>query len=81
MNGGAALAQLRAVGDLLGQRVLEGVQRLGIELLLVDELARDQGRKCLLEFCGLQVKNPCQDRLGELLADHCRRLQHSLRAR
>ena len=35
----AALAELRAVGHLLRQRVLEGVERLGIELLLVDELA------------------------------------------
>ena len=40
---GAALAELRAVGHLLGQRVLEGVERLGIELLLVDELAAPPG--------------------------------------
>ena len=35
VHGGPALAELRAVRDLLGQRVLEGVHGLGVELALV----------------------------------------------
>ena len=58
VDGGAPLAELRAVGHLLGQRVLERVQRLGVELLLVDELARDQLAKRLLELRRLQLDDP-----------------------
>ena len=80
VNRAAALAELRAVGHLLGQRVLEGIQRLGVELLLIDELARDEVSKRVFEVLRRQVEDPLQDRLGELLADHRSPLQHGLLA-
>ena len=74
----AALAKLRPVGHFLRQRMLEGVERLGVELLLVDELARDEIAKRVLELGRLELDDPFQDRRGKLLADHCRRLQYRL---
>ena len=41
----APLAQLRALRDLLGERMLEGVLELGIERRLVEELRRGQRRE------------------------------------
>src|SRR5206468_13068923 len=39
---GAALGELRAVGDLLRQWVLEGEGRVRVRRLLVEELRRDE---------------------------------------
>ena len=58
--------------------MLERVDGLGIELLLVDELAPDQLAKRVLELRGTRLHDSRQHRLGELLADHRRRLQHRL---
>ena len=58
VDGGAPLAELRAVGDLLRERMLEGILGLGIKLLLVDELARDELAKRVLELVGLGVDDP-----------------------
>src|SRR5438093_11704633 len=43
MDAGSALRELRAVGNFLRQRVLEGVLSLGIERLLIQELGVRQG--------------------------------------
>jgi hypothetical protein len=76
---GEALAQLRAVGDLLGEGMLEGVPRLGVERPLVDELGRRQRRERGRQFPLRNAGHSPKDGLGELPADHGGALQHRLR--
>ncbi len=76
------LAQLRARGHLLRQRVLEGILDLWIERRLEQELRRDQRRERLpqrrLVDRGDAPEDAPQQRLAERLADHRGGLQHLL---
>ena len=76
----AALAELGVVGDLLGQRVLERVDRLGVELLLIQELRRDQRPQRGLQLTVAKRGRSRENRLGELPADHRRALKEALLA-
>jgi hypothetical protein len=49
VGAGARLGELRAVGDLLGQRMTEGQDLLGVEGGLVQELGLDQCPDRLVE--------------------------------
>src|SRR5215472_15766505 len=80
----APFAQLRALRDLLGERVLEGVLELGIECRLVQELRRRQRRERRTERRLLGRRDarhdPAEQRLIERLADHRSGLKHLLLA-
>src|SRR5438132_897789 len=78
MDAGPALRELRAVGDFLGQRVLEGVLDLRIERLLVEELGSRERMESGGQVSVAEISNAPENRLGEPLADHRRRLQHPL---
>ena len=80
VHGRAALAKLGVVGDLLGQWVLERVDRLGVELLLIQELGRDQPPQRGLKLTVAERGRSRQYRLGELSADHRRALKQALLA-
>ena len=73
-----ALAQLRPIGDLLRQRVLEGVLDLRIRRLLVQELGRHERLHGGSELGRRQLGDPPEQRLGQLPADHGGRLEHRL---
>src|SRR6266542_3671403 len=78
MDAGSSLCELRAVGDFLGQGVLEGVLGLRIERLQVKELGTRQGMESGGQLSLAEVGHALENRLRELLADHRRRLQHPL---
>ncbi len=75
-----ALAELRAVGHLLGQRMPEGVLGLGIDRLLVDELGLDQSAQDRLELLLRGFREPRQQTQGEAPSDDRRGLEHRLLA-
>ena len=78
---GAALAELRAVGHLLGQRVLERVDAPpGRAPARRRTRPRPGSRSASSSSARLELDDPREHRLGELLADHRRRLQHRLLA-
>jgi hypothetical protein len=79
-----ARAELRAVGNLLRQRMLEGVLDLRIERRLVDELASAQGIERRGEPGGreraalIRRHHRGENGPGKLFADHRRGLQRAL---
>ena len=78
VDAGSSLRELRAVGDFLGQRVLEGVLGLRIERLLVEELGARERMESGGQISVAEVRHAPENRLGELLADHRRRLEQPL---
>ena len=76
----AALAQLRVVGHLLRQRVLERVLLLGIEGDLVQELGLHQRGERSLELALVDLHDARQQTRGKLAVDHRGSLQHALLA-
>jgi hypothetical protein len=75
-----AVAELRFVGYLLGQRVLEGVLDLRIQLCLVEELALLQNRGGSVQLRLRELGAAAQERQRNPLADHRGHLQHVLLA-
>ena len=57
MDAGSSLRELRAVGDFLGQRVLEGVLGLRIERLLVEELGTRQSMESGGQFSVAEISH------------------------
>src|SRR5215472_17440857 len=74
----SSLRELRAVGDFLGQRVLECVLSLWTERLLVEELGTRESMESSSELSAAELHNTTQYRFGEVLPDHRSRLQHPL---
>jgi hypothetical protein len=74
VDAGSSLCELRAVGDFLGQRVLEGVLGLRIERLLVEELGTRESMESGGQVSIAEVGHALENRLRELRADHRRRL-------
>ncbi|MCY1499059.1 hypothetical protein D9M68_330640 [compost metagenome] len=73
----APLAQQRAVGDLLGQRVLEAVLHLRKRWLFVDEFSGLQSCQQGLRFVLRTIDDPREQAPGKHLADDRQRLQQS----
>ena len=71
----AAFEQQRIVGDLLRERMLKGILRLGKGGLLVDELRRLQVRKEALQLVFGLLHHSRQQAQGKLFADHRQGLQ------
>jgi hypothetical protein len=78
MDAGSALRELRAVGNFLCQRVLEGVLGLRIERLLVKEFGTRESMKSGGQVSVAEISHALENRLGELLADHRRGLEQPL---
>src|SRR5262245_18390209 len=78
MGAGSSLGELRAVGDFLGQRVLESVLGLWIERLLVEELGTRESMESGGQVSITEVGHALENRLGEFRADHRRGLQNPL---
>ena len=72
-----SLDELRAVGDLLGERVLEGVLDLREQRFLEDEVAPAQCAQRLVELVVGDDRDAAQDRFRELLADDRGGLEHA----
>src|SRR5436305_4119454 len=68
MYRGPAVRQLRAVRDLLSQRVAEGVQRPPVAGGPRDELAGDEAVERVRDYRGLDAGNPSEQFLRELPA-------------
>ena len=66
------------VGDLLRQRVREGVLAIWICPHLLDELRAAQRREDRLEARAGHVRDRSEDGDAQVLADDCRRLQNEL---
>ena len=66
----AALAELRAVRHLLGQRMLEGVLRLRVKRRLVEELPAHQLRHRRGQLGLGKGCHPVEDQPRDFLADH-----------
>ena len=75
-----ALAELRAVRHLLGQRMLEGIHGVRIERLLVDELRCHERPERGRELRFRQLAHAREHQLGELPPDHGRGLEDPLLA-
>jgi hypothetical protein len=73
-----SICELRSVGHLLSERMLEGILRHGVERRLEDELSAFQGLKRFGEIQAGQLGDVLQKWLGELLADDRSRLQDLL---
>src|SRR5207245_10457867 len=71
----AALGELGAVGDFLGERMLEGVLDLGEEHLLEDQIASAERANGVFQLRLGKLGDPLEDRLREALADDRRGLQ------
>src|SRR5437867_769789 len=67
---GSSVGELRAVGNFLGQRVLEGVLGLRIERLLVKELGARESMEGSRQVSIAEISHAAENRLGELRADH-----------
>ncbi len=74
----APLGELGAVGNLLRQRMLERILGDRIEALRIDELGRDQLPERGSELLLRKLRDPRQDGLGEVLADHGGDLERGL---
>jgi hypothetical protein len=74
----ASLAELRSVGHLGGEGMLEGPDALGIELSLVDELCAPQLLERLVQLEIGKVRDPAEERFGEFLPDDRRGLEQLL---
>jgi len=74
----APLGELGAVGNLLRQRMLERILGDRIQALRVDELGRDQLPERCSELLLRQFRDPREDGLGEVLADHGGGLERGL---
>src|SRR5438876_3875146 len=74
------LGELRVVGDLLRQRVLEGVLDLRIEGRLEQELARNERPDGGGELVLREIRDAPQHRIRQLAADHRRGLEHGFLA-
>ena len=74
----ASLQEQRAVGDLLGQGVLEGVGRLRQAGLLVDEFGGGQPREALVDG-GRVFGNSIQQPAAEISPDDGGELKRRLR--
>src|SRR5258705_486628 len=70
-----ALGGLGAVGDFLGERMLEGVLDLGEEHLLEDQIASAERANGVFQLRLGNLADPLEDRLREALADDRRGLQ------
>jgi len=76
----ATVGELRPIGHLLRQRVLERVHRLRIDRLLHEKLAAHESRQVRAEVATRIVHDATEERLGNLAADHGRGLQNVLSA-
>jgi hypothetical protein len=74
----APLLQHTAIGNFLGQGVLEGVFEVGEQTLLVQELPGLQRTKMLVQQLLGKLDDRLQQRVGHILADHRRGLQQML---
>ena len=74
------LAELRAVGHLLGEGVRKGVLHLGVEHLLVHELGIGEYRQRSGEIRLREVGHAAEQRRPEAPAEHRGRLQRPLLA-
>ena len=70
-----------AVGDLVGERVLEGVLEVGEEARLVEELRGLEAREALAELLLRPLGDRLEQRERHVLADHGGRLEQPLRPR
>src|SRR5262249_10936420 len=78
MNPGASLRELRRVGDFLGERMLERIDRFREEGPLVYKLPRDEAVERGLEEERVSARHPREDRQREFLAADRGRLQSAL---
>src|SRR5262245_26726931 len=76
MDADSVFRELRTVGNLLSQRMLEDVLRLRVQSLLIEELSARQGMESGREVSIAQIGHPPKDWLGEPRADHRRRLEY-----
>ena len=75
MDLGASFPQLRRVRHLLGERVLERELDPRIDGLLVEELGLHESAEGVAELVDSELRYRAEQRLGELAADHRRRLE------
>ena len=75
-----AISELREVGHLVCERMLEGVLDVGIQRLLEHELRLHERGQASSKLLTRQIRDARQDRLGDLLPDHRCGLQHLLLA-
>jgi hypothetical protein len=74
------LSQLRRVGHLLRERVLERERDLRIQGLLVQELGPYEPMQSIPEVIALELRHGGEQRLSKLPADHRRRVEQLLLA-
>src|SRR4030095_3335233 len=70
----ALLLEEASVGDLVGQRVLEGVLQIGEEAPLVQELTCLEPREALPQVVAGKVHDRFEESGGDVLAAHRRRV-------
>src|SRR5262245_60377987 len=76
----SALSQLRAIGYFLRQRMLEGVLRLRVERLFVNELGSSELAERFRKFSLGQFRYALQHWLGKVPSDNGRCLKEMLLA-
>ena len=74
----ARVGELRVVGDLLRERVLEGVFRVGVERLPVEKFSRHQRTQRRLELIVLEPDDALEHGVGELATEHRSGLEDGL---
>ena len=74
----ACVGELRVVGDLLCERVLEGVFGVGVERLLVEKFSRHQRTQRRLELIVLEPDDALEHGVGELATEHRSGLEDGL---
>ena len=74
----ARVGELRVVGDLLRERVLEGVFGIGVERLLVEKFGRHERAQRRLELIVFEPDYPLEHVVGELATEHRSGLQDGL---
>jgi hypothetical protein len=78
MQGAPALLEEAAVGDLVGEAVLEGVGEIREETGLVQELGGLEVREAAAQGLLGQVRDGLEEGEGDILPDHRRGLEEAL---